>query len=74
METLKKSRYEQRLASTIACGYLKYLVRHTMGKLNRADMHAEIRKYHSEIQKDKLDWTDIKASYSWDESWNYWRD
>jgi len=68
LESLKKSKMEQRLASTIACGWLKLIVKHTMGKRTRSEMHAEVRQYEGKF-KEEIDLKDISAAYNWD-IWN----
>lgn len=55
---------EQRLASTIACGWLKLIVKHTMGKRTRSAMHAEIREYQSKFKEEEIDLKDIAAAYN----------
>jgi hypothetical protein len=67
IESLKKSKMEQRLASTIACGWLKIIIKHTMGKSTRSKMHQEVREYHKE---EKIDWSDLASAFDWEEIWN----
>jgi len=71
LESLKKSKMEQRLASTVACGWLKIVIKHSMGKISRSKMHADIREYHSE---EHINWEDLAAAHDWQEIWNHEKD
>jgi len=72
LEKLKRDRSTQRIASTIACGWLSGLVKQSMDQMTRDEFFVWSRMYHKykvwEVNDVEID--DVKAAHEWNNIWN----
>jgi len=72
LEKLKRDRHTQRIASTVACGWLAGLVKQSMDQMSRDEFFAWSKMYHKykvwEIDGIGID--DVKAAHEWQNIWN----
>jgi len=72
LDKLKRDRHTQRIASTVACGWLAGLVKQSMGQYTRDEFFAWSKLYHKYKvwEVDNIEIDDVKAAHEWQNIWN----